>query len=210
MSLKTKEKVTIFWFRRDLRLHDNAGLYYALKSRHPVVPLFIFDRNILDDLDEKKDARLTFIYDAISKIREELRQKDADILVEYGFPAKVWEKLVEEYDIAEVYTNTDYEPYATDRDKEVYRILKNKDIVFKTCKDQVIFEKQEILSGQGTPYTVFTPYSRAWKEKLSDFYLKSYPTQKYFRHFHKWHGSPLPALKEMGFQSVDMISLRTT
>ncbi|SDF14497.1 deoxyribodipyrimidine photo-lyase [Dyadobacter soli] len=203
MALKTKDKITLFWFRRDLRLHDNAGLYYALRSGYPVVPLFIFDRNILDDLEDKKDPRLTFIHETVDGIRNELKERDADMLVEYGFPAKVWEKLVEEYDIAEVYTNTDYEPYATDRDKEVYRILKKKDIVFKTCKDQVIFEKQEILSGQGTPYTVFTPYSRAWKEKLNDFYLKSYPNKKYFMHFQKWAGPALPSLKEMGFERND-------
>lgn len=203
MSLKTKDKIAIFWFRRDLRLQDNAGLYYALLSGYPVVPLFIFDRNILDDLEEKKDPRLTFIYDAILKIREELKQNEADILVEYGFPVEIWEKLADQYDIAEVYTNTDYEPYATDRDKEVYRILKKKDIVFKTCKDQVIFEKQEILTSQGTPYTVFTPYSRAWKEKLNDFYLKSYPSKKYFRHLHKWHDAALPTLQDMGFEKVD-------
>lgn len=203
MGLKTKDKIAIFWFRRDLRLHDNAGLYYALRSGYPVVPLFIFDRNILDDLEEKKDARLTFIHNAVSEIRQALRQKEADIMVEYGFPEKIWEKLVAGHDIAEVYTNTDYEPYATDRDKAIYRILKQKEIVFKTCKDQVIFEKQEILSGQGSPYTVFTPYSRAWKQKLNDFYLKSYPTKKYFRHFHQWHGSALPSLPEMGFEKTD-------
>ncbi len=200
MALKTKDKIALFWFRRDLRLHDNAGLYYALRSGYPVVPLFIFDRNILDDLEEKKDARLTFIHDAVSNIRQELKQKDADILVEYGFPVKIWEKLVDEYDIAEVYTNTDYEPYATDRDREVYRFLKQKGIVLKTCKDQVIFEKQEILTGQDTPYTVFTPYSKAWKEKLTDFYLKSYPTEKYFGRLQKWQGAAMPALKEMGFE----------
>lgn len=203
MALKTKDKIAIFWFRRDLRLHDNAGLYYALRSGYPVVPLFIFDRNILDDLEDKQDVRLTFIFNAISNIRQDLKQNDSDMLIEYGFPVKIWEKLVDEYDIAEVYTNTDYEPYATDRDKEVYRILKKKDIVFKTCKDQVIFEKQEILSGQATPYTVFTPYSRAWKEKLNDFYLKSYPTKKYFQHFYKWHGPASPTLKEMGFEKAD-------
>ena len=203
MFLKTKDKIALFWFRRDLRLHDNAGLYYALRSGYPVVPLFIFDRIILDDLEEKKDARLTFIHEAVSNIQRELQQKDANILVEYGYPVKIWERLVDEYDIAEVYTNTDYEPYATDRDKEVYRILKKKGIVFKTCKDQVIFEKQEILTSQKTPYTVFTPYSRAWKEKLTDFYLKSYPTQKYFGHFLKWHGAACPALKDMGFEKVE-------
>ncbi|MCF0072151.1 DNA photolyase family protein [Dyadobacter sp. CY261] len=203
MSLKPKEKVAIFWFRRDLRLHDNAGLYYALRSGYQVVPLFIFDRNILDDLEDKKDARLTFIYEAISKISNELRERDADILVKYGFPVNVWEKLVEDYDIAEVYTNTDYEPYATERDKDVYRILKEKDIVFKTCKDQVIFEKQEILTSQGSPYTIFTPYSRAWKEKCNGFYLSSYPTKKYFRHLYKLKTDEMPSLEEMGFEKAD-------
>lgn len=202
MSLKTKEKITLFWFRRDLRLHDNAGLYYALRSGYPVVPLFIFDRAILDDLEEKKDLRLGFIDLAVRKIRGELNQYDADIRVEYGFPVKIWEQLVEEYDIAEVYTNTDYEPYAIHRDKEVYKILKKRAIPFKTCKDQVIFEKQEILTSQGSPYTVFTPYSRAWKEKCSDFYLSSYPNKKYFSKFQHWKGPGLPTLEEMGFAHV--------
>jgi deoxyribodipyrimidine photo-lyase len=202
MSLKTKEKITLFWFRRDLRLQDNAGLYYALRSGYPVVALFIFDRNILDDLEEKRDARVTFIYQAIQNLRDELKILGADILVEYGFPLKVWKKLIETYDIAEVYTNTDYEPYATERDRDVYQILKKKGIIFKTCKDQVIFDEQEILTSQGSTYTVFTPYSRAWKEKCNDFYLSSYPTRKYTRNFLQWEGSSVPSLADMGFQAV--------
>lgn len=202
MSLTTKEKITLFWFRRDLRLHDNAGLYYALQSGYPVVPLFIFDRNILDDLEDKKDARLEFIDQAVRKIREELNDYGADIRVEYGFPVEIWEQLVEEYDIAEVYTNTDYEPYATLREKEIYKILKKKSIPLKTCKDQVIFEKQEILTAQGAPYTVFTPYSRAWKEKCNDFYLSSYPNKKYFGKFYQWKGAGIPTFGEMGFEHV--------
>ncbi|MHA4736769.1 cryptochrome/photolyase family protein [Dyadobacter sp. MSC1_007] len=202
MSLKTKEKITLFWFRRDLRLQDNAGLYYALRSEYPVVPLFIFDRNILDDLEEKRDARVTFIYQAIQNLRDELKTLDADMLIEYGYPLEVWRKLVETYDIAEVYTNTDYEPYATERDRDVYQILKKKGIVFKTCKDQVIFDKQEILTSQGSTYTVFTPYSRAWKEKCNDFYLSSYPTRKYTGNFLPWKGQSVPSLADMGFQVV--------
>jgi deoxyribodipyrimidine photo-lyase len=202
MSLKTKEKITLFWFRRDLRLQDNAGLYYALRSEYPVVPLFIFDRNILDGLEEKRDARVTFIYQAIQNLRDELKTLDADMLVEYGYPLEVWKKLVETYDIAEVYTNTDYEPYATERDRDVYQILKKKGIVFKTCKDQVIFDKQEILTSQGSTYTVFTPYSRAWKEKCNDFYLSSYPTRKYAGNFLPWKGQSVPSLVDMGFGTV--------
>jgi deoxyribodipyrimidine photo-lyase len=202
MSLKTKEKIAIFWFRRDLRLHDNAGLYYALRSGHPVVPLFIFDQNILDDIDNKIDSRLTFIYEALENVRKELKEHGSDIIVRYGFPEKIWKTLSDEYDIAEVYTNTDYEPYATERDREVFKIVKEKQTAFKSCKDQVIFDKKEILSGQNAPYTVFTPYSRAWKDKLNEFYLSSYPNKKYFKNLLKWTGSDIPSLKEMGFETV--------
>src|SRR5215217_3851489 len=102
MSLTTKEKITLFWHRRDLRLEDNAGLYYALKSDYPVVPLFIFDRNILDNLDNKKDSRVTFIYETVTSMREELKKTGADILVEYGYPNEIWKALSEKYSIAEV------------------------------------------------------------------------------------------------------------
>jgi deoxyribodipyrimidine photo-lyase len=205
MSLSTKDKITIFWHRRDLRLHDNAGLYYALKSDKPVVPLFIFDRNILDDLDNKKDSRVTFIHDAITSMRDELRKTGADILVEYGYPVEIWKSLSAKYQISEVITNTDYEPYAVERDREISEILKKADISFKAYKDHVIFEKQEILNLQNAPYTVFTPYSRAWKEKLNDFYLSPYPARKYFKYFHKWAGPGIPTLKEMGFEQTDQL-----
>jgi deoxyribodipyrimidine photo-lyase len=203
MALKTKEKISIFWFRRDLRLHDNAGLYYALKSEYPVVPLFIFDRNILDDLDDKKDARITFIYQAIEAMRAELRGLGADLLVYYDFPEKVWESLSKEYEIAEVYANTDYEHYAMERDRAVFKILNDKGATFQTYKDQVIFEKTEILSGQTKPYTVYTPYSRAWRDKCNAFYLSSYPNKKYFGHFLKWSAGAIPTIEEMGFQKSD-------
>lgn len=203
MSLNTKEKITLFWFRRDLRLHDNAGLYYALRSGNPVVPVFIFDKTILDDLDNKEDKRLTFIHQNILAIQRELQTLGADILVFYGHPTNVWQELSEKYNIAEVFTNTDYEPYATERDTAVARILHAKKVELKAYKDQVIFEKQEILSGQNTPYTVFTPYSRMWREKCNDFYLSSYPNKKYLKNFLKWGGSTIPSLQEMGFKSTD-------
>ena len=203
MVLKAKEKISIFWFRRDLRLHDNAGLYYALKSEYPVVPLFIFDRNILDDIDDKTDPRITFIYQAIENMRKELHDMGADLLVYYGFPEKIWKSLSEEYDVAAVYANTDYEHYAIERDKAVYKILKEKGATFQTYKDQVIFEKTEILSGQKKPYTVFTPYSRAWRDTCNDFYLSSYPNKKYFKNFLKWSGASIPTMKEMGFVESD-------
>lgn len=203
MSLKTKEKITLFWFRRDLRLHDNAGLYYALRSGNPVVPVFIFDKTILDDLDNKEDKRLTFIHQNVLAIQNELRALGSDILAFYGHPTDVWTELSERYNIAEVFTNTDYEPYATERDTSVAKILRAKNAELKAYKDQVIFEKKEILSGQNTPYTVFTPYSRMWREKCNDFYLSSYLNKKYFKNFLKWNGSPVPSLQEMGFKSTD-------
>ncbi|WP_221389990.1 deoxyribodipyrimidine photo-lyase [Dyadobacter sp. NIV53] len=202
MNLKSKEKVAIFWFRRDLRLHDNAGLYHALKSGYKVLPLFIFDRNILDHLENKQDARIVFIYNAVLEIQKELKKAGSDILVHFGFPAKIWKKLLTEYDIAEVYANNDYEAYAIDRDKEIGDLLAEKKITFKLFKDQVIFEKQEILSGQNTPYTVFTPYSRAWKAKCNEFFLSSYPTEKYYSSFLQESTAPIPTLKEMGFENT--------
>lgn len=203
MNSESKEKVAIFWFRRDLRLHDNAGLYHALKSGYKVLPLFIFDREILDDLGNKRDARVVFIHNAILEIQKGLKELSSDILIHYGFPADIWKKLLTEYDIAEVYTNNDYEAYAIDRDKEIGDLLAEKDITFKFFKDQVIFEKQEIVSGKKTPYTVFTPYSRTWKAKCNDFFLSSYPTEKYYSNFLQEDMPPVPTLSEMGFEEID-------
>ncbi|GLU54023.1 cryptochrome/photolyase family protein [Dyadobacter frigoris] len=198
-----KEKIAIFWYRRDLRLHDNAGLYRALKSGLPVLPLFIFDKTILDKLENKDDKRITFIYDAIIAIQKELKKQDSDILVRYGAPLEIWKDLIEEYDIAEVYTNKDYESYAKERDGQVKDLLSKNGAELKSFKDQVIFEKQEVLTGQNTVYTVFTPYSRAWKAKLNDFYLSSYPTEKYFSNFFKTKPNPTPSYKEIGFIETD-------
>lgn len=197
--MEMKQKVSIFWYRRDLRLDDNAGLYYALKSTYPVLALFIFDSEILDKLDNKYDARVEFIHKALQDLHAQLSALGSSIVVKYGSPVEVWKELTEEYDIAEVYTNHDYEKYAIDRDKQVGALLNSKAIGFYTFKDQVIFEKNEVLSGTNTPYTVFTPYSRKWKEKLNDFYVKSYPTESYLTHLLKTESLPIPDLKEIGF-----------
>lgn len=195
----TKEKVAIFWFRRDLRLEDNAGLYHALKSGYKVLPIFIFDKNILDKLENKKDQRVEFIHRALVEIQEQLTSFGSSLFVKYGSPFEVWKTLVSDFDIAEVYTNHDYEKYAIERDKQVGETLNTNGIAFYTFKDQTIFEKNEVLSGAGTPYTVFTPYSRKWKETLNDFYLKSYPTEQYFQNFIKSNPYDLPTLNEIGF-----------
>ena len=203
----SQQKIVLFWHRRDLRLHDNAGLYRALTSDFPVLPLFIFDKNILDDLEDKRDRRVEFIHLELLEMQEKLLKEGSSLLVKYGKPLDIWQKILDDYDIAEVYTNHDYEPYAKKRDREVADFLQEKDIAFKTYKDQVIFEKEEILTGKGTPYTVFTPYSKSWKEKLhgskeKGFYVKPYPTEKYFDNLYKSKKLPIPSLKDMGFEAV--------
>lgn len=209
-------KVNLFWFRRDLRLEDNAGLHHALKSGHPVLPIFIFDRNILDKLENKKDARVEFIHGELNRISNELKELGCTIDVRYGFPEKIWKDLANEYDIAEVYTNHDYEPYALERDEKIKSILSSKNIELKTFKDHVIFEKKEVVKKDGLPYTVFTPYSRKWKEKLNSrlvknhdgssisYYFKAYPTEKYFGNFLKINRKDIPSLNEMGFEKTEI------
>ncbi len=193
------EKINIFWFRRDLRLHDNAGLYHALKTGLPVLPLFIFDTNILDKLSEKKDRRVQFIRDVIVEIQKKLSEIESSIIVFYGKPENAFEQLLNEYDIDTVFTNHDYEPYAIERDDTIKKLLEQKEIQFKTYKDQVIFEKDEVLKEDGKPYTVYTPYSKKWKETLTDFYIKSYPCEKYFKNFLKHSPGRIPSLSAMGF-----------
>ena len=194
------QQISIFWFRRDLRLQDNAALYHALKSGNPVLPIFIFDRQILDKLDDKSDRRVAFIHAALQDIQTQLTEIGATLLVKYGNPTDIWKELSETYSISEVHTNHDYEPYALQRDKVIGEFLNTKGIAFYTYKDQCIFEKSEILSGAGTPYTVFTPYSRKWKEKLNEFYLQSYPTEEYFSNLLKINSLSIISLSEMGFQ----------
>jgi deoxyribodipyrimidine photo-lyase len=200
-----KPQLVIFWYRRDLRLHDNAGLYHALRSGYPVVPLFIFDQDILDDLEDKRDRRVEFIHQEILEMQQKLSKAGTSLLVKYGKPLDSWKEIVGEYDVAEVYTNHDYEPYAQKRDAAVADFLQKRNIPFKTYKDQVIFEKEEVLTQKGTPYTVFTPYSRAWKQKLHSskgFYIESYPTEKYYGHFFQTEKRPIPTLEDLGFEAA--------
>ncbi len=198
-------QISIFWFRRDLRLHDNAGLYHALKSGNPVLPIFIFDKNILDKLEDKKDKRVQFIHNSLSEIQEQLQTLGSTLLVKYGTPEEVFPALLNEYEVSAIYTNHDYEPYAQVRDEAVKEYVMTEAVDFHTFKDQAIFEKNEILSGAGTPYTVFTPYSRKWKEKVNAFYLQSYPNEKYFNNFLKTDKIEMPSLADMGFQSTSTV-----
>ena len=195
-----RSAVNIFWFRRDLRLHENAALYHALKDSKPVVPVFIFDRNILDELEDRTDRRVEFIHLALRKIQTELGAIGSTLEVRYGFPNEIWKQLTEEYRIQKVFINHDYEPYAKNRDAQIKQLLKANDISFHTYKDQVIFEKDEVVKDDGKPYTVFTPYSRKWKAALNDFHLSSYPVKKYFSNFFKQQTKNIPSLDEMNFK----------
>ncbi len=162
------QKISIFWFRRDLRLYDNTGLYYALNDSDAVLPIFIFDTEILDKLEHQSDARVQFIHDRISKIKETINQTGSDLRVYLGKPLDVYKKLISEFEVQSVYTNRDYEPYAINRDKEIENLLSSHGIGFYSFKDHVIFEKEEIISDSGNVYKVYTPYSRKWKAKLDE------------------------------------------
>jgi deoxyribodipyrimidine photo-lyase len=195
--------VSVFWFRRDLRINDNAGLYHALKGSNPVLPIFIFDKEILDKLEDKDDARVTFIYQSIEAIDKELRQLGSSLMVIYDKPEHAWNKLIKEHNITAVYTNHDYEPYAKIRDEAVAGQLKKHNIAFNTYKDQVIFERDEVIKDDGKPYTVYTPYMRKWYQKLTPFYLKAYPNKKYFKNLYQTKTLPILSLKQLGFEKND-------
>ena len=197
-----QEEIAVFWFRRDLRLEDNAGLYHALKENKIVLPLFIFDTGILDRLSDKADKRVDFIHQVLADLRKRLGQFGSSLLVLTGQPMDVFKKLLTDYRITSVYTNQDYEPDAIIRDNSIKELLDQQGITLKSYKDQVIFEKNEISKEDGSPYTIFTPYSRKWKTVLNDFYLQSYPTEKYFTHFSKIGSFSLPSLEEIGFQAT--------
>lgn len=194
-----KEAVNIFWFRRDLRLEDNAGLYHALKSDKPVLPIFIFDKHILDKLENKSDRRVTFIHAALELMQGQLQLLGSSLLVFNDTAENVFASLFLSHKITAVFTNHDYEPYAAVRDQKIATILAKKNIPFHTYKDQVIFEKDEVLKDDGKPYTVFTPYSRKWKANLKPYYIAPYPCKKYFNNFCKQPLNKIPSLKEIGF-----------
>ena len=191
--------INIFWLRRDLRLEDNPGLFQALKSDIPVLPVFIFDKNILDGLEDKSDRRVQFIHRALVKLDKRLRSVGSSLTVYHSTPMEAFRELVRLYRIENVFLNGDYEPYADHRDAEIEEFLRSQSIGFRKFKDHVIFEKSEILKPDGSPYKVFTPYSRAWKEKLNDSDLKSNPAEKYFANFFQYSTGKIPSIEELGF-----------
>jgi deoxyribodipyrimidine photo-lyase len=192
--------VNIIWFRRDLRLHDNTALFHALNDKNPVLPVFIFDRNILDELADRTDRRVEFIHEALQQMQKQLIKLGSTLDVRYGFPGEIFQQLVKEYTIEKVFTNHDYEPYAGQRDEAIRKLLNENNISLHTYKDQVIFEKDEVTKDDGKPYTVFTPYSRKWKLRLSEYPIEIYETEKYFSNFYKQQAKEIPSLSAMNFK----------
>ncbi len=200
-----RKTITLFWFRRDLRLNDNHGLYKALKTGKPVLPIFIFDKNILADLP-KDDARVSFIYEQLKTMQTKLKKKfNSNIALFYGTPLMVFESLITKYKINEVHTNHDYEPYSIIRDKNIARFLETNNIKFKTYKDHVIFERNEIVKQDGLPYKVYTPYSKKWLELFNNNHFEFYKSELLLKNIICLNDCPDINLKEIGFTKSKIV-----
>lgn len=191
------EKISVFWFRRDLRLHDNVGFSEALKSSLSVLPVFIFDTEILEKLPEN-DARVTFIHENLQEMRKELLQKNSSLAIYYGKPLDIFQNLLEKYEIQQVFTNRDYEPYFRQRDSEIENLFTSKNVQFRTYKDHVIFEKSEVVKKNGQPYVVYTPYMWAWKERFKTINPESHYSN--LNNLVKDKNLPNLGLEDMGFR----------
>lgn len=199
---KMTQKINLFWFRRDLRLDDNVGFYKALSSKNSVLPIFIFDSEILDKLP-KNDARVSFIYETLQKMRLELEEKfDRSLAIYHGNVLDVLKKITHKYAVESVFTNHDYEPYATERDAKVSNFLDENNIHFSTFKDQVIFEKDEVVKKDGNPYVVYTPYMRTWKEEFKKIELTFYDTKSHLKNIIANTALPNISLEAMGFSQA--------
>jgi deoxyribodipyrimidine photo-lyase len=190
---------SLCWFRRDLRLHDNAALYYALKHSKAVHCVFVFDTDILDKLKEKKDRRVEFIWHCLFELQHCLQRHGSTLQVLHGSAREVIPRVAQSLNVHAVFYNHDYEPDALLRDSLVEKMLAQIDIAYHHFKDQVVFEKSEILTGAGKPFSVFTPYKNAWLKKLSDYFLRAYPTEKYFSSLVQCTPLAMPSLESLGF-----------
>jgi deoxyribodipyrimidine photo-lyase len=200
-----KTTLRIFWFRRDLRLHDNVGLLEALRKGESVLPIFIFDRNILDKLEDRDDPRVTFIHRVISDLHAQLSAMGSGLHVFHGFPIDVFRHLLNTYQLSAVHTNHDYEPYARRRDADVASLLQEHGVEFHTHKDVVLFERSEVVKDDGLPYTVFTPYSRKWLAVADRSGMSPVDTSGWMAHFHRFQAPEIPTLEAMGFRRSPMV-----
>lgn len=189
--------MTIFWFRRDLRLLDNTGLNLALLKSKDVQPIFIFDKDIIDELPND-DPRVNFLYDELQKINKELISYNSSLKVYHGNPLEFFKLLSKENPGLKVYTNRDYEPYAIARDEEINNFLSENGSGLISCKDQVIYEKNEVVKNDGLPYTVFTPFKNKWLAKFKEEGLKIQSELK-SENFNK-SNYEFPSMEELGFK----------
>lgn len=199
-----KEKIAIFWFRRDLRIEDNHGLFQALNSGYKVLPIFIFDPIILNRFEDKQDRRVDYIHQALQNINKKLAPFNSGIDFFFKTPIEVFEELTSKYNIEKVFCNHDYEPKAIHRDLEVQNFLKTQSVDFHSYKDQVRFEKYDILKADNTPYTVFTPYSKKWKLLLKNELLPYYDSENYLNHLIQKADFQKFSLEEIGFNKTDL------
>ncbi len=197
-----KQKVSICWLRRDLRLFDNTALYHALQSPFPVLFLFIFDKNILDKLDNKSDKRVAFIHETLSDINKAIGKYGSSIFIVHDTPISAFSKINKVYKIKEIFINRDYEPYAITRDDQIKDFAKRHQINFHTYKDQVIFEKSEVMKPDQLPYTIFTPYSKRWKQKYSEIEADFYPSETLLIHLFPTEPFFFPSLNQIGFKEI--------
>ena len=196
-------KTTIHWFRRDLRIKDNTALYHALSQNNNVQCIFIFDENIIDELP-KNDHRISFIYDSLSKLNNELNKYGSRLKIYKGKPIDIFKKIITKYDIDYIYFNKDYEPYAISRDNQIKELLNNK-IGFKTFKDHVVFEETEITKDDGKPYTIYTPYSKKWLKKFHETEIKEYNVDPFLKNLKKNKFLNIPSRKDLDLVKSNII-----
>lgn len=207
----SKQKQVVFWFRRDLRHYDNHGFFEALTSGHKVLPVFIFDQEILGEL-EPDDRRVVFIHRTLQQLKEKLRESGGDLHVFHGTPADVFSEVLDQHLVQAVYTNHDYEPYAKNRDEAIGRMLKDRGVAFHTFKDQVMFERDDVLKPDGKPYTIYTPYSKKWLAALEETGIPRYPSELKLDALSPEKAGELPSMKTMGFndQEIDFPSTQVS
>jgi len=199
-----KENIVLFWFRRDLRLKDNRGLFEALRSGLKVLPIFIFDTLILNKLQNKEDPRVQFIHSCVCQLNKELHAFGSGLMVLHDKPETAFTLLFEKHTVKAVYLNKDYEPNTRERDRQIEVLCQRKNIEFNAFKDQVIFEESEIVKDDGTAYTIFTPYSKKWKKTLDNSDLTSYSLKKFNQYFYQFTAQP-PDLEAIGFKKSSLI-----
>ncbi len=193
-------KLNFFWFRRDLRLHNNTALFNALKSGLPVQCVFIFDRNILDKLESDTDARVNFIHRELVNISHKLKEYGSSLIICFDKPENAWRELITRFPVHAIYCNRDYEPYALQRDKRIKALASEKNIAFNTFKDHVLIEPGDVLKSDGSPYTVYTPYRNACTKFFSKNLLASSGSEHLLDNLNKTTFEPVMALGSMGFK----------